>query len=134
MDANEASDYHQLAIGKFTEALEVYEYHNYYATRADSYFRLERYEEALNDMNDAIRVMTESGEPVYWMHYYSRGSVYIHLGQNQRAIQDIDKGLEHDAGIAGLYDLRSTAYLNLGQTVKANNDKARACSLDGQYC
>ena len=59
---------------------------------------------------------------------------YYYLGAYQRAIQDFDKAIRLESGYALAYDARGLAYSNLGQYSKTDADKAKACSLDNEYC
>ena len=69
------------------------------------------------------------------MSYFNRGlAYYYYLGQHQRAIQDYDKAIQLDPNDAKAYNNRGFAYHNLGQDAEADADKAKACSLDSQYC
>jgi len=113
---DEAIQNYRLSIEKLTEAIRlVPENDAYYAFRGDSYFRLEQYDEALNDIDHAIRIGTESPTGVFWAHYLSLGITNIELGQNQRAVQGFDKAIELNPNDAMIYHFRSIAYLNLGR-------------------
>ena len=69
------------------------------------------------------------------MAYNNRGLAYDKLGQYQRAIQDYDKAIQIGGkNDADSYYNRSLAYDALGQDAEANADKAKACSLDSEYC
>nr|ABZ06453.1 putative TPR domain protein [uncultured marine microorganism HF4000_010I05] len=127
---DEAIQNYQLSIEKFTEAIRlVPENDAYYAFRGDSYFRLERYEEALNDIDHAIRIGTESPTGVFWAHCLSRGITNIELGQNQRAVQDFDKAIELNPNDPMIYAYRSIAYRNLDQAANADADEETALRL-----
>ena len=65
--------------------------------------------------------------------YGNRGVAYYSLGQYQRAIQDYDEAIRLKP-TAVRYTNRGVAYRLLGQYAKADADKAKACSLDSQYC
>ena len=69
------------------------------------------------------------------MSYFNRGLAYYYcLGQYQRAIQAYDKAIQLDPDDAKAYNNRGFAYHNLSQEAEAYADKAKACSLDSQYC
>jgi len=77
------------------------------------------------------------------MDYFSRAYGYSMSGDLQLAIEDYTKAIElgipaiHHSGenpLAGAYLGRGLAYKGLGQDAKADADKAKACSLDSQYC
>ena len=78
------------------------------------------------------------------MAYNNRGIAYLQLREttpfgpiydpDERAIQDFDKAIQLDPNDGDAYVNRGLAYDALGQYAKANADKAKACSLDSQWC
>ena len=56
------------------------------------------------------------------------------LGEYQRAIEDYDKAIQLDPDDAMAYNNRGVAYYYLGQYTKQAADRAKACSLDSQFC
>jgi tetratricopeptide (TPR) repeat protein len=71
---------------------------NAYNNRGNSKYNLGRYQEAIEDYNEAIRL-----DPKHEYAYNSRGYCYFKLGYWQKAIEDYDKqiglnGADYDPG------------------------------------
>lgn len=65
--------------------------------------------------------------------YKQRAVAYMHLGQHQRAIDDIERALRLNSGDSDSYYLRGLAYRALGQHQKAIDDSTRAINLEPDF-
>ncbi|MEI0604228.1 tetratricopeptide repeat protein [Brachyspira alvinipulli] len=98
-------------------------YDESYSIRALSYIHLNKYDEALNDFNMAIKYNSNSGE-----YYYNRGLCHYNLAlENNRdinyfksAIEDFDKAKELGFYNNDIYFYNGLSYLNLG-SIKSEN-------------
>ncbi|HZV71888.1 MAG TPA: tetratricopeptide repeat protein [Saprospiraceae bacterium] len=88
-----------------------------YNSRAKLYFNLQKYQEAMDDYNRAIKSDSTQGE-----YFVNRGAVYALSGQLQQALNDFTKGLELDPKHANGYKNRSLVYQSFSQWDKALND------------
>ena len=68
------------------------------------------------------------------MAYNNRGWARNKTGSYNQAIQDLNKAIQLDPGLALAYYNRGRAYADLGQDAEADADKAKACSLDSIWC
>ena len=66
--------------------------------------------------------------------YMTRGANFMGLGDNQAAIQDLDKAIELNEDNAYAYNARAMILLELGQSELSKKDSARACELDRLLC
>ena len=66
--------------------------------------------------------------------YFDRALNYERVDDYENAIQDYDRAIQLDPNFATAYNNRSDAYYNLGKYAEADADKAKACSLDANYC
>ena len=78
-------------ITHYTNALKVLEEPLTYGNRAMANLKLDQYEEAIQDANNAIRI-----DPSYLKAYHRRGSAYLKLNQFQNAISDFQYILEQE--------------------------------------
>ncbi len=62
-----------------------------------------------------------------------RAIAYMHLGQHQRAVDDIDQAVKLKSDDADNYYLRGLAYRALGQLDRALEDTNRAIGLDPNF-
>ena len=104
-------------------------------TKGMKYYRDGMYDQAISELTVYINnpIPKSSGA------YKYRGLAYQKLGQFQRAIQDYDQAIRRHSGrpqirYAPVYYNRGRAYRQLGLDTEADADKAKACSLDKQYC
>lgn len=65
--------------------------------------------------------------------YKQRAVAYMHLGQHQRAIDDINAAMRLNSGDADNYYLRAVAYRGLNQHQQAIEDCGRAIGLDPRF-
>jgi tetratricopeptide (TPR) repeat protein len=66
--------------------------------------------------------------------HFNRGFAHYELGEYQWAIYDYDKAIQLNPEDAARYNNRGRAYSKLAEDIKADADKAKACSLYSQYC
>ena len=66
----------------------------------------------------------------YFEAYYNRGTAYIRLNQNERAIQDFDKAIQLNPNYAEAYNSRGYVYLKQEQYERAIQDFNKAVELN----
>ena len=66
--------------------------------------------------------------------HYDKGMDLYDRGLYEQAIEQYAKAIQLDPDYANAYVNRGISYKNLGQDVKAEADKAKACSVDSQWC
>ena len=76
---------------QYTKALSFGEYHSVLFKRGKVRCRLEKYQDALADLNRAIEIYPEAARYYYW-----RAATYIGLHDNERAMQDIQYAVKLD--------------------------------------
>jgi tetratricopeptide (TPR) repeat protein len=100
-----------------------------YYDRAIGYRYLGEDQLALKDLDKAIEL-----DPKLARAYTDRGITRQGLGQYMEGIQDYDQAIALDPADAKAYYNRSIAYGKLDKNENMKTDKAKACSLDRQYC
>ena len=100
-----------------------------YYDRAIGYRYLGEYQLALKDLDKALDL-----DPKLARAYTDRGITRQGLGQYMEGIQDYDQAIALDPADAKAYYNRSIAYGKLAKNENMKADKAKACSLDSQYC
>ena len=100
-----------------------------YANRGIAYDELGEYQLAIHDFDKAIQL-----NPNYIKAYFKRGDSYMGLGEWELAIQDFGDVIQLDPNDVSAYYWRGWLYGLIDQNVKADADKAKACSLDSKYC
>lgn len=96
-----------------------------YYRRSESLMWLQKYQEAISDLNEAIR--QNGGNSDY---YFQRGFVFTEMiGDAQTGIQDYTKGLNIGTRAYG-YTYRAWANFDLGNKEKAKADYYSAVKLD----
>lgn len=96
--------------------------------RGNAHYRARRYEQALSDFNQAIKLNPSSPEL-----YVSRSSVYIELKHLDKAIKDCDMALALKPSSAGAYSNRACVHLLLSQWEEAVNDATNAISVNAKH-
>jgi len=87
--------------------------------------KLERYNQAIEDFSQAIRL-----DPKNAQYYYKRGITYGNLNQHQRAIEDFNEAIRLNPKYAEAYSNRGFVYMvKLENKKKACSDWKRACEL-----
>ena len=97
----------------------------------------QKLEEALKfyyakNYQESIKLNTEALQlkPNWDWAYNNRGTAYAALGQNERAIQDLDKAIELNPNNDYAYNNRGNAYKGLGQYERAIQDYDKAIALN----
>ena len=95
-----------------------------YLNRGIEYHALGQYERAIQSYNEVIRLDSENAKT-----YNKRGVVRANLGQYERAIQSYDEAIRLDPEYATAYYNRGNAFEALGNSIKAEQDLAKAKEL-----
>ena len=131
-DANAAVRAHEQ--GQVQEALELYTraidsgelpegdnllsyLHN---NRALLLVRTKRYDEAMQDFNWAL------GHKKDYQIFFNRGRLYLHLGENQKALEDFTQCLMINPNYRRAFHVRGLAKLNLGDIKGGEADLEQA--------
>ena len=93
------------------------------------YDELGEYQLAIHDFDKAIAL-----DPNYIKAYFKRGDAHMGLGEWELAIQDFGDVIQLDPHDVSAYYWRGWLYGLIDQNAKAYADKAKACSLDKEYC
>jgi tetratricopeptide (TPR) repeat protein len=96
-----------------------------YHCRANAYFRLRRYKEALADYSQAIEL-----DPTFARAWNNRGQAYLKLGQLDKGLADFSQAIELDPKCTDAWVNRGASYLKLGQLDKGLADFSQAIELD----
>jgi tetratricopeptide (TPR) repeat protein len=126
-------DFFKNSIDDLTKAINIFQVKksdknalaNVYFKRANTYLFSYKYEEAIDDLNEAIKLI--GNNPAY---YINRGFIYCERLRNASAgLKDFSKALEISETSIG-YIFRSWANFDLGNTNKAKDDFYSALRLD----
>lgn len=93
--------------------------------RAAGYFAQKRYQEAIPDFDEAIRLNPNSAQA-----FYGRGNAYLATRQYVRAIQDFDRAISLAPKDSRAYSNRCAAHAMLGKLERAIADCDRALQLN----
>ena len=104
-----------------------------YYLRAKAQYDMKQYSMAKKDFDKTIE-LDSSNELSLSDVYMTRGANFMGLGDNQAAIQDLDKAIELNEDNAYAYNARAMILLELGQSELSKKDSARACELDRLLC
>ena len=96
-----------------------------YYNRGNSYIALERNDRAIRDYNQSLRL--SPNDPVTLR---AKARVYGLMGDNLRAVEELNLAIQHDPRNAELYSERSEAYLELGNKAAADADQGMTLKLD----
>ncbi|MBT3292924.1 tetratricopeptide repeat protein [Candidatus Peregrinibacteria bacterium] len=121
-----------VSIEDLTEAIEQNPTGEAYFDRGHRYHRIGKNEEAILDLNEAIRL-----DPTNSYAYIDRAHAVTRLGfpddivgSNTRAIEDFTKALELEPENSTQYSNRGFAYSRIGDSDSALSDFNRAIELD----
>ncbi len=130
------------AIGEFNGAIAEYSkaiivdplmlavaYHN----RGRAYLHLGQPQQAIEDFNEALRLIPQRRSPQGAVVYLNRGAAYNALGQAERALQDLDEAISLDPQDARAYYNRAASYNALSQFQRALQDFDKAIQLNPHY-
>lgn len=99
-----------------------------YEVRGRLYISLDKYDEAIADLTEAIRL-----NPKLVLDYYLRGVSYSNLGKYEEAIADFSETIRLDHKYASAaYKARGDVYNKLGEYDKAVADYITAIGLDSE--
>jgi len=87
--------------------------------------RQEKYKEALQDYNKAIKINNEDADA-----YYNRGYVLIKLGKYNRAVKDLDRAMTLEPQFAAAYHVQGIAFFYKKKYHEAVRDYSKAIELE----
>ena len=95
-----------------------------YLSRGKSYLKNGRVDEAIVDLNNAVRLTPENA-----VAYFARGNAYYLKGQLNQAVSDYDKAIELNPKYTNAYFSRGYYYQAAGEHGKAISDYSRAIDI-----
>lgn len=117
---------HQAAVDDYTQALSANpEWTDVFSRRAQTYLRMDKYEEASRDSEEMIRL-----EPNSSLGYEFRGRGKFGTGDAAGAIADFTTGMQKNALDADLYYYRGKAYESQGRGAEAKLDLDKAIGMN----
>jgi tetratricopeptide (TPR) repeat protein len=99
-----------------------------YETQCYSYYRIEKYDEAIAACNRAIKI-----NPQYVLAYHNRGNVYFAQKEYDKAVADFSKVIKIDSQFAWSYRNRGRIYFVQKEYDRAIADYNKAIVLDPTY-
>jgi tetratricopeptide (TPR) repeat protein len=107
------------ALAAYTRSIQINpKYPGFYFNRGDFYcYYEEKYEEAISDYNEGLRLNRNNAEG-----YYDRGYAYYYLDQYDNALADFDEAIRLNPQYTDAYNARGNAYYCLQQYDKALPD------------
>ena len=109
---------------EYTRAIEMdNEYADAYYNRGIIHMKQERFEEAVRDFNETIKLAPSIDA------YCNRGNSYLLLGKAKSALNDYNEALRIDSDDADLYYNRAVVYLLIGNKTDADRDLKKASDL-----
>ncbi|MGD0279508.1 MAG: tetratricopeptide repeat protein [Smithella sp.] len=123
--------------GKIEEAIEHYnraiflmpDFIPPYINRGNAYAKLGRYQPAIEDYNEVIRIQ----KPAPALVYMNRGNAYADLGKYHQAIEDYDQAISLNPEDADAYNNRGSIYGELGRYREAVRDYNEAIRIKPDY-
>jgi protein O-mannosyl-transferase len=113
------------SITLFSNVLEQFPYAVHAINnRADAYYRLGKYNEAIDDFNKAIQL-----NPGYAMSYYNRANCYGQTGRFKESLEDLNNSLRLNPEYGDAYNKRGQANAMLGKMNEAFSDFNKAVKL-----
>lgn len=98
-----------------------------FAIRSHEHFQEGRYQEAMEDMNETIRLSPESA-----VNYHRRASCFFHMGEYQKAIDDLNIAIAKEPTKADHYENRGLSFQRLGRDEDAEKDFKKAKEMRNQ--
>ena len=95
-----------------------------YQARAVSYLRLNKIDEALQDMDLAISCSPENPRLIY-----RKSAIFFQKGDMEKALEFVNQSIEMDPGFPAAYVLRSKIFEKIGDEEQASADIYRASVL-----
>ncbi|MBK1987777.1 tetratricopeptide repeat protein [Sphaerospermopsis aphanizomenoides BCCUSP55] len=99
-----------------------------YATRGEILSNLEKYDQAIADFTQVIKINFQ-----FTRAYYNRGVIYYEQGKIDSAIQDFTQAIAINPQYAKAYYYRGTIYGNQGKIDSAIQDFTQAIIINPQY-
>jgi tetratricopeptide (TPR) repeat protein len=113
------------SLGIFTRALAIDStYALAYANRGLAYYRLKRFNEALQDYDKALSAQSNQGNRAEMFN--NRGILLGEQGRTDRAIADFNAALTINPSYASAHNNLGSAYANLAKTLMSSGDSADA--------
>lgn len=100
----------------------------YLNTRGRAYYQDRRYDQAIDDFSEAIRLNPKNPES-----YFNRGDAYDEKGEFDRAIADYDESLRLRPGMPVVHNNRGLAYSHKRDYERAIEDYSAALHLQPDY-
>lgn len=116
------------AIYHFDQAIRINPNNRSYNGRGEIYARAGRYQQALDDFNNAISLNVRDADG-----YYNRGLTYDIIGQHQLAIADFNRAISLKSDHVNAYNNKGIIYARLGQHQQAIDDFTKAISIEPDY-
>jgi tetratricopeptide (TPR) repeat protein len=124
MEAIDKEDY-ELAIASLTSYIKHYPKHDAgYVCRAIAYTKMRKYDDAINDYTEAIKLNPQEDT------YSSRGMVYADMNNYDKAIEDFSEAIKLDSNKPNVYLLRGGAFRDKHDYDNAIKDYTEAIRLD----
>ena len=98
----------------------------WYSVRAEHYKDLKQWDKAISDITKCIEL---SPSPKKANYYLDRALTYDSSGDRERALADLNKGIEIEPDNADLYLMRGTWYLEKKEIEKSKGDLQKAEEL-----
>jgi len=127
-DKELAEDFYTSQIEKSRKEGDNVALTNNYSQRGIFRSALGKYEGAIEDFNEAIKI-----SPQYAGAYNNRGLAKIELGKYKEAIEDYDNAIEINPQYTIAYNNRGNAKTKLGQYKEAIEDFDKAIGIDPQF-
>ena len=116
------------AVNWFSKSIDIEPSSKAFRNRAEIYYRFEKFIEAIQDCNAAIKL-----NPDFVEAYQIRLFAYSALGEFDKALQDCNIAIELDPKNAGQYTNRAMVFERKGQYDKAFKDYEKAIKLDPNF-
>jgi len=112
------------AVSHYQKAISINRYHAACYNMGVIYYRMGRYEQAVESFHQAIRE-----KPDYAAAHYNLGIIHHRLGQVQAALKNYNDAIRFMPNHADALNNRAFLYLNLGNTVSGCGNAKKACRL-----
>lgn len=100
-----------------------------WSNRGDAFYRSHRFQEAIRDFGEAIRLKPDT----YYEAYLNRGIAKGHIGDNSGSIQDLDKAIQIKPNGIKAYFNRAITFGISGNKLNAIEDLTKVIQLDSNF-